>query len=58
MSLYRSENMVLYKITIQKDIIWDAIDEFGNLSLSHFLDLNSDESPYNLPYTLAIKECE
>jgi|APSaa5957512535_1039671.scaffolds.fasta_scaffold159333_1 hypothetical protein len=50
--------MQLYKVTIQKDVIWDAVDEFGNLAICHFLDLNVDESPYNLPQTHSIKECE
>jgi hypothetical protein len=58
MSLYRSETMCLYKITMQKDIIWEAVDEIGNLDILHMLDLNVDESPYSLPYTLAIKDCE
>ena len=58
MSLYRSETMCLYKVTMQKDIIWEAVNEFGNLSKLHFLDLNVEESPYTLPYTTAIKDCE
>jgi len=58
MSLYRSETMHLYKATIQKDIWWEATDEFGNLGHCHFIDLNNNESPYNLPFTSSIKQCE
>ena len=50
--------MHLYKATVQKDIWWEATDEFGNLGHCHFIDLNNNESPYNLPFTSSIKQCE
>lgn len=34
------------------------MNEFGDLGLAHFIDLNKEESPYTLPYTTQIKQCE
>lgn len=34
------------------------MNEFGDLGFGHFIDLNSEESPYLLPYTAQIKACE
>lgn len=34
------------------------MNEFGDVGKAHFIDLNKDESPYNLPYTAQIKSCE
>ena len=39
-------------------MVWEVNNEFGKVGLAHFLDLNAEESPMNLPYTSAIKECE
>jgi len=34
------------------------MSELGDIGLSHFIDLNNEESAYNLPYTQNIKACE
>ena len=34
------------------------MNEFGDVGKAHFIDLNKEESPYNLPYTSQIKTCE
>lgn len=34
------------------------MNEFGDVGKAHFIDLNKEESPYNLPYTQKIKACE
>ena len=47
--------MRLYMLTVPKDDAWNVMNEFGDLGLAHFIDLNKDESPYNLPYTNQIK---
>jgi hypothetical protein len=39
-------------------MIWEVINQFAKDGKAHFLDLNEEESPMNLPYTNAIKECE
>jgi hypothetical protein len=50
MGLFRSEDMQLYQLSIPKDDCWKIMNDFGELGLSHFLDLNADESPLTLPY--------
>jgi hypothetical protein len=57
-SLYRSEDMQLYKVTIPKDEAWVVMDGLGGLSVAHFINLNKGEQPFNLPYANQIKRCE
>lgn len=47
----RSEIMKLYQLTVPKDDAQSVMNEFGDIGYAHFIDLNQDESPYNLPYT-------
>jgi len=58
MGLFRSEEMRLYQINVPKDDAWNVMNEFGKIGNAMFLDLNVDESPYNLPYTTQVKQCE
>lgn len=50
--------MNLYQLAVPKDDAQSVMNELGDVGLSHFVDLNSEESPYNLPYTQQIKACE
>ena len=50
--------MRLYQLNVPKDDAWNVMNEFGDVGKAHFIDLNKDESPYNLPYTSKIKSCE
>lgn len=50
--------MKLYQLTVPKDDAQAVMNEFGDIGLAHFIDLNTEESPYNLPYTQQIKQCE
>jgi hypothetical protein len=50
--------MRLYQLTVPKDDAWDVMNKFGDIGLAHFIDLNKEESPYNLPYIGQIKSCE
>jgi hypothetical protein len=43
--------MKLYQLTVPKDDAQSVMNEFGDIGYAHFIDLNQDESPYNLPYT-------
>ena len=43
--------MKLYQITADKDDANNILNELGDLGVVQFLDLNSDESPFALPYT-------
>jgi hypothetical protein len=53
--VFRSEIMRLYQLTVPKDDAWNVMNEFGDVGLAHFIDLNKEESPYTLPYTTQIK---
>lgn len=50
--------MRLYQLNVPKDDAWNVMNEFGDVGKAQFIDLNKDESPYNLPYTNQIKSCE
>ena len=56
--MYRSEDIELYKIMVSKDEDWKVMNELGKLSQLHFIDLNRDVQPYQLPYTSDIKSLE
>jgi len=43
---------------VPKDDAQSVMNEFGDIGFAHFVDLNAEESPYNLPYTAVIKQCE
>ena len=43
--------MRLYQLNVPKDDAWNVMNEFGDVGKAQFIDLNKDESPYNLPYT-------
>jgi hypothetical protein len=50
--------MRLYQLNVPKDDAWNVMNEFGDIGKAHFIDLNKEDSPYNLPYTSQIKSCE
>ena len=58
MGLFRSEEMRLYQMTVPKDNAWNVVNKFGDMGQAQFIDLNKDETPYNLPYTAQVKACE
>lgn len=58
MSIFRSEDMNLYEITLPKDHAWDIMDKLGTIGKMHFINLNRDEQVFNLIYEPYIKRCE
>lgn len=50
--------MRLYQLTVNKDNVWNVMNKFGDIGVAQFLDLNREESPFNLPYTNQVKACE
>jgi len=58
MTLFRSEIMKLYQLTVPKDDSQTVMNVFGDIGQCHFLDLNHDVSPFSLPYTSSVKACE
>ena len=54
----RSELMELYRLIIPKDDAWKLVDALGNTDAAHFIDLNKNEQPFNLPYQQRLKVCD
>jgi vacuolar-type H+-ATPase subunit I/STV1 len=50
--------MELYRVTIPKDDAWKVVEALGGTHSAHFIDLNKNEQPFNLPYAQRIKLCE
>lgn len=50
MSIFRSEDMHLYKFMTTKDSSYQAIETLGNLQIVDIIDLNKMEQAYNLPF--------
>ena len=50
--------MKLYQLTVPKDEAQAVMNTFGEIGMSHFIDLNVEESPFSLPYTMQIKSTE
>lgn len=50
--------MELYRVTIPKDDAWKVVETLGNLDVAHFIDMNKNEQPFNLPYASRIKMCD
>jgi V-type H+-transporting ATPase subunit a len=58
MGLFRSEDMSLYEISVPKDNAWDIMNALGKLNALHFVDLNSNEQPFNLTFANWVKRCD
>jgi V-type H+-transporting ATPase subunit a len=58
MGLFRSEDMSLYEISIQKDNAWDIMNVLGGLNALHFIELNSQEQLFNLTYVDSVRRCD
>jgi len=58
MSIFRSEDMYLYKIVMGKDSEKAITHILGNRNIAQFVNMNAHEQVYNLPYMDLIKKCE
>lgn len=58
MSIFRSENMFLYKIVMAKDNAKEITSILGNRNLAQFINMNEKEQVFTLPYSEIIKRCE
>jgi len=58
MGFFRSENIDIFKLSINKDYDWKIMDALGEIGALHFMDLNKDKQAYELPYTSMIKAAE
>lgn len=50
--------MELYRVTIPKDDAWKVVEALGHTNAAHWVDLNKNEQPFNLPYAQRIKLCD
>lgn len=58
MSIFRSEDMALFEISIPKDNAWDIMDRLGLIDSMHFIDLNKNEQVFTLRFAPLVKRCE
>jgi len=58
MSIFRSEDMFLYKIILAKDNEKAIASILGSRSIAHFINLNENQQIFNLPYVDLIKRCD
>lgn len=50
--------MELFRVLIPKDDSWKIVEAIGNTNAAHWVDLNKNEQPFNLPYATRIKLCD
>ena len=50
--------MDLYRVTIPKDSDWQVLEMLGDMGLAHFINMNKDETPFNLPNSQRIAQCD
>ena len=58
MSIFRSEDMGLYTLSLEKNFAWDVMDSLGRLSCLHFIDVSAKEQIYTRPYSTMIRRCD
>ena len=58
MSLFRSQEMGLYLLSIEKNYTWEVIHMLGQHSVLHFIDANEGEKSYNRSYTDLLRRCD
>lgn len=57
MSIFRSEDMNLWKVVVSKDKAFDLVEALGMLNEVDFINLNIEEQPQKLPYWHEISKC-
>jgi len=50
--------MELYRVTIPKDDAWRVVETLGDMDAAHFINMNRDVQPQNLPYGSRISLCD
>jgi V-type H+-transporting ATPase subunit a len=57
-SLWRSEDMTLIQMTMQREAAHDTVDKLGELGLVEFKDLSSHLNAFQRQYANQVKRCE
>ena len=58
MSIFRSEEMGLFTLGVDKNAAWDVVESLGRLSCLHFIDVNTKEQVYNRIYSAMTRRCD
>jgi hypothetical protein len=58
MSIFRSEDMFLYKIVMAKDNEKAIMSILGDRKIAHFINMNQKEQVFKLPYVDLIRRCD
>ena len=58
MSLFRSKDMNLFKMIMNKDQEYSIVSVIGEQDMAHFVDMNGGEEVFRLPYVDALQRCE
>jgi hypothetical protein len=58
MSIFRSQDMYLYKVVLDKDNEKAIVHILGDRNIAHFINMNGDEQVFSLPYIDLIKRCD
>jgi hypothetical protein len=58
MSIFRSEDMGLFTLNVDKNFSWDVMESLGRMSCLHFVDVNSKEQVYSRPYSAMVRRCD
>eukprot|EP00761_Pharyngomonas_kirbyi_P011611 gb/GECH01011637.1/.p1 GENE.gb/GECH01011637.1/~~gb/GECH01011637.1/.p1 ORF type:complete len:873 (+),score=186.84 gb/GECH01011637.1/:1-2619(+) len=57
-SLWRSEDMTLVRMTMQREAAHDVVEGLGTLGKAHFRDLNQGVSAFQRQYANEVKRCD
>jgi len=58
MSIFRSEDMGLFMLSLEKNSAWEVMDSLGRLSCLHYLDVNNKEQIYSRAYSVMVRRCD
>ncbi|KAG8347857.1 putative V type ATPase family [Trypanosoma vivax] len=56
--LWRSEDMTLLRLTMQRETVHDSVLKLGQLSAFQFLDLNSSTSAFQRDFVQEVRRCD
>eukprot|EP00735_Rhodelphis_limneticus_P009068 TRINITY_DN2518_c0_g1::TRINITY_DN2518_c0_g1_i1::g.19327::m.19327 TRINITY_DN2518_c0_g1::TRINITY_DN2518_c0_g1_i1::g.19327 ORF type:complete len:821 (-),score=262.11,sp/Q9SJT7/VHAA2_ARATH/45.57/0.0,V_ATPase_I/PF01496.14/3.8e-259,Vps5/PF09325.5/0.0081,Vps5/PF09325.5/2.8,DUF2216/PF10226.4/0.052,DUF106/PF01956.11/0.49,MutS_III/PF05192.13/1.8e+02,MutS_III/PF05192.13/2.4,CHASE3/PF05227.8/87,CHASE3/PF05227.8/1.8,Sec34/PF04136.10/0.36,Sec34/PF04136.10/3.2e+03,TMPIT/PF07851.8/2e+02,TMPIT/PF07851.8/0.38 TRI len=57
-NLFRSQEMQLVQVFVQRDAAHDTVDELGELGLIQFKDLNEDKTAFQRSFVTEVRRCE
>ena len=58
MSLFRSEEMGLYTLNVEKNYAWEVMETIGKHSSVHFFEYDKEVAIYSRPYINMVQRCD